>query len=515
MAALLTQLIGIRAPSLQQQAPGPLPMILLSSILAISAAGALILLFFPERNDRDRARLRNVAVGVLVLPVGLALAAWSQFSIFQTPFQYEENYRWVPSLGVSYHVGIDGLNLPLLLLSTVLFLVAALASQEKSRVKEYFVFLLLMETGINGVFVALDYFLFFLFWQMELIPMFFLIAIWGGPRRLQAAWKFLLFGLTGSALMLLAIGILYFKAGLHTFDMAALQQARLAVPLQTLLFLLFLASFAIRLPAVPLHTWLPDAAGQAPTAVSLLLAGVALKTAGYGLLRIDLAQFPASARQLSWLLLLLAVAGVGWGSLAALVQDDIKRLVAYSSVAQMGFVLLAASARTPIALNGAVLQLFAHGLASALLLLLAGSVYERTRTLSLRGLGGLAARAPQLAVVWSIAAVASIGVPGMAGFIAQFEIFLGSYPAHRFGTAACLLGVVLGTAYLLGMTQRALFGPIREAFQRLRDLGPLEVTTMVILLVPLFALGIFPQLLVERIGAGVSDLAIRLAGSGT
>ncbi len=510
----MTYLLGLPNPTLEQPAPGPLPMILLSSIVWISTIGALVLLLFPERNDRDRARLRNTAVAITLIPAALALGAWSQFSIFQTPFQYEEKYVWVKSLGITYHVGADGINLPFLLLSTLLFVAATLASHEKVRVKEYFVLLLFLESGVNGVFVALDYLLFFVFWLVELVPTFLLIAIWGGEQRVRAAWKFLFFTLTGSGLMLLAIVVMYAKADLHTFDMAALQQARFAPPLATALFLLFLATFAIKLPAVPLHGWFLHAHGEASTPVAALLAGVLAKTGGYGIVRVNLGEFPTVARQLAWLLVALAVVGVLWGSLAALVQDDLKRLVAYASVAPMGLVLLAASARAPIALNGAILQLFAQGLVAGLLTLLVGALHERTRTASLRALGGLAARAPQLLVIFSLAALASVGLPGLVGFSAAFEIVLGSYPVQRLGTALCLLGLALGVAYLFGALQGVFFGPLKEAFVRLRDLGPLEVTYTVTLIVPIVMVGLFPQLLVERIGAGVTDLAIRLASGG-
>lgn len=505
----MTSLLAVPSPGLEPRGGG-LPMILLSSIVWISTIGALVLLLFPERTDRDRSRIRNTAVGISLIPLVLTLAAWAQFSLFQTPFQYVENQLWIKSLGVRYHLGVDGLNLPFLLLSTVLFSVAAIASREKQRVKAYFILMLLMESGVNGLFVALDYFLFFLFWEMELIPMVFLIARWGGPRRLYAAGKFLVFTLSGSALMLLAIVLLYAKAGLNTFDMVALQQARLAAPLATVLFLLFFANFAITLPAVPLHTWLLDAQAEAPAPIAVLLTGIVLKTGGYGLLRINLAGFPTVSRQLSWMLVGLAVAGVLWGSLAALVQDDLRRMLGYSTVASMGLVLLAASTRSAIALNGAVLQLFAHGLVVALLILLVGALEERTRTRSLRALGGLAARTPQLAMVWLLGTLAALGVPGLVSFSAQFEIFLGSYPEQHLATALCLLGLVLGAGYLLTVVRRTFFGPIKEAFLRLRDLEPLETTWASILLVPIFALGLFPQLLVERIGAGVSDVAIRL-----
>jgi NADH-quinone oxidoreductase subunit M len=523
----LAPLLGVprlETPASEQQ----LPIILLSAVVWVPALGALVLLLFPERNERDRARIRNTAIAVTILVAFLALASWAQFSVFRTPFQFEENHSWIKTLGISYHLGVDGINLPPLLLSALLFMVVMLVSRvpafresdqfrgvgQQLHLKAYFALLLITETGVNGVFVALDYALFFLFWQLEVVPVFFLIAHWGGPRRAAAAWKFLLFNLAGSAFMLLAIALLYVKAGLGTFDMLALQQARLAPGLALLLFLLFLGTFLIRLPAGPLHSWLPHALTEASTPVAVLISGVLCTMGGYGLLRINLAGFPGPARQLSWLLAGLAVLGVAWGSLAALVQDDLKRMAAYSTLPAMAFVLLAASARTGIALNGSILQLLAHGLAVALLFLLVGAIQERTRTRSLRALGGLAERAPQLAVAGVLTALAAIGLPGLVTFIALFEIVLGSYPVQRAAVALCLLGLAMTAACLLGLLRRAFGGPTPEAFQRVRDLGAGELGYLVILLVPLIGLGLFPQLMVERIGSGVTDLVIRL-GSGT
>lgn len=521
----LAPLLGV--PRLEPSASEPqLPMILLSGIVWLPAVGALVLLLFPERTERDRARIRNTAIAAALVVAFLALAGWAQFSIFRTPFQYEENLTWIKALGISYHLGVDGINLPPLLLSALVFVVVMLASRvpafresdqfrgvgQQLHLKAYFALLLITETGVNGVFVAADYALFFLFWQLQVVPVFFLLAHWGGPRRAAAAWKYLLFNLAGSALMLLAILLLYAKAGLGTFDMLALQQARLAPGLALLLFLLFLGTFLIRLPAVPLHSWLPDALTEASTPVAVLIAGVLCTMGGYGLLRVNLAGFPGPARQLSWLLAGLAVLGVVWGSLAALVQDDLKRMAAYSTLPAMAFVLLAASARTGIALNGSILQLLAHGLVVALLLLVVGAIQERTGTRSLRALGGLAARAPQLAVVGVLAALAAIGVPGVVTFIALFEIVLGSVPVQRVAVVFCLLAVVLTGAYLLDLLRRAFAGPTPEAFQRVRDLGAGELGYLVPLLVPLIGLGLFPQFLVEKIGSGVTDLVIRLGG---
>ena len=520
--------VGVNAPGGGSIPPTPAPStppaptggsFLISLVVWLPLLGALVMLALPNRDESDRGRIKNVALAFTAVPLLIsAWAVWTTFTelgvAFTGGYKYEENYNWIGLFGAHYHVGVDGISLPLMLLSTILFFVAVLASwNNKTRVKEYFFLILVLDVGVTGVFTAMDLFLFFVFWEIELIPMFLLIMLWGGPRRVYAAWKFLLFTISASALLLLAILVLYFKSGAaHTFDMQALAGAHLTPEVGGLLFWLFFLCFAIKLPAFGFHTWLPDAHVEAPTAVSVLLAGILLKMGGYGMIRICVGFFPSAARYYALAILAFAVVGILWGGFVALVQDDIKRMVAYSSVSHMGFVLLGMSALTPLALNGAVVELFAHGLITGALFLLVGLVYDRTHTRSIREMGGLAQRTPHLAVAWVIAAFASAGLPGFAGFIAEFEVILGSYQAHHVGTFLAAFGVLLSAAYLLWMLERVFFGPLKDAWNRLRDIGPLELGYMVGMLIAIFAVGVAPKAVTQLISYGLTPITQKITG---
>jgi len=506
-------LVGIPQPSLQPSGapaePG-LPMVLLSSIVWVPAIVGAVLLLFPARTDAQKDRIRNGALGAAAVVLSLALAMWYGFRDQFQQFAYEEKRDWIRGFGASYHLGVDGISMPLVVLSAILFFTAMLASRGvRERGKEYFVLLLLVETGVNGVFTSLDYLLFFLFWEIELIPMFFLIGLWGGPRRLYAAWKFLLFMISGSAVMLLGIFIMYFKAPQPTFDMVTLHDVQFPAAIARLLFWLFFIPFAVKLAAVPVHTWLPAAHVEASTPISVIMAGVLLKLGGYGLYRVIVGQFPNVLHTFTNLVMVIAVVSVLWGALAALVQDDMKRMVAYSSITAMGFVLLAVAATAQVALDGGLLMMFAHGLIIGLLFLLVGVVSDRTGTRSITAMSGLAARMPRAAVLWSLAALAALGLPGLAGFVAEFMIFVGAYPVHRTGTSIAVLGILLTAAFLLWMIQRVFFGSIREAHLRVRDVGTLELTYMSLLLFLVVLLGVLPGILVDGINAGVLSLLVR------
>jgi NADH-quinone oxidoreductase subunit M len=491
---------------------------LISLVVWLPLLGALVILALPNRDESDQGRVKNVALAFTGAPLVIsAFALWSTFTelgvAFTGGYKYEENYNWIGVFGAHYHVGVDGISLPLMLLSTILFFVAVLASwNNKTRVKEFFFLILVLDVGVTGVFTAMDLFLFFVFWEIELIPMFLLIMLWGGPRRVYAAWKFLLFTISASALLLLAILILYFKSGAHTFDMQTLAGAHLTPEVGGLLFWLFFLCFAIKLPAFGFHTWLPDAHVEAPTAVSVLLAGILLKMGGYGMIRVCVGFFSGAARYYSLAILAFAVVGIIWGGIVALVQDDMKRMVAYSSVSHMGFVLLGMSALTPLALNGAVVELFAHGLITGSLFLLVGLVYDRTHTRSIRELGGLAQRTPHLAVAWVVAAFASAGLPGFAGFIAEFEVILGSYQAHHVGTFLGAFGVLLSAAYLLWMLERVFFGALKDTWNRLKDIGPLELGYMVGMLAVIVVVGVAPKAVTQLISYGVAPITQKVTG---
>ena len=510
---------AVQSPTVPPAA-GSTGSILLSLIVWLPLVGALVILGLPNRTDANAGTIKNVAMSFTAVPLLLAVfATVSTFTeignfVYTGNFKYVEDYTWIGAFNVHYHLGVDGISLPLVLLSTLLFFVATLASLNlKHRVKEYFLLLLLLDVGVTGVFTALDLFLFFIFWEIELIPMFLLIMIWGGQRRVYAAWKFLLFTISASAFLLLAILILYFKGG-QTFDMTVLATSKLPTALGGLLFWLFFICFAIKLPSFPFHTWLPDAHVEAPTAMSVLLAGILLKMGGYGMIRICVGFFPGAAKQFSLAILALGVIGILWGGFAALVQDDMKRMVAYSSVSHMGFVLLGMSALTAVALNGAVFQLFAHGVITAALFLLVGLVYDRTHTRSIRELGGLAQRMPYLTVAWVIAALASLGLPGFAGFVAEFEIFVGSFGVHKIGTFLAVFGVVLSAGYLLWMLERVFFGQLKEAWQKLKDPGPLELGYIAGMLFVIFLVGVAPKILTQMIDLGISPIVQRITGGG-
>jgi NADH-quinone oxidoreductase subunit M len=487
-----------------------LPTLLLSGIVWVPTIVAIGLLLFPTRTEVHRERIRSIAIGACSLVTALAVLMWYGFKDQGGTFAYDENRSWLPSLGASYHLGVDGISMPMVLLSSILFLMAVLASSRiRERVKEYFFLILLLETGVNGTFSSLDFLLFFLFWQMQLIPLTFLMGIWGGARKLLAAWKYLFFGLAGSSLLLIAILILYYTAPAHTFDMLSLRDAKLPVGITSLLFWLFFSGFAIQLPAFPLHSWFVDAQAEAPAPAAAVLAGAVVKLGAYGLIRVNLGQFPDLTNKYGNFILGAALVTIIYSLVAALREDDLRRIIAYATQSHMGLVLLAVSAAAPIAINGGVLMMVADGLTAATLLLLAAALYERTGTRSIRELGGLAARMPRAAVVWTMAALAAMGAPGLAGFVAQLLIFLGSYPVHRRGTLIAVAATVLMAGLMLWTLQRIFFGPIREGYGRVRDLGSLEMTYAVGLVALVVLLGVFPAALVDNINLGVLSLLSR------
>lgn len=481
----------------------------LSALIAIPVVGAIAVGLVPRDNVRG-IRLTAAAFTVVAFLLSLLIAV--QYDLGRAGLQFVERAPWIPSVGISVFLAVDGLSLPMVVLTTMLTFAAAVASFGiEHRPKEYFILLLILEAGILGVFTALDLVLFFLFWEVELVPMYLLILLWGGPRREYAAIKFVLYTVAGSALMLVGILALYFYGGARTFDVVELAAVGFPVGFQLIAFPLLFLGFAIKLPMFPFHTWLPDAHVEAPTAVSVILAGVLLKMGGYGMFRICLGILPEAAAQYAYPLAIIAVVNVLYGAGVSMVQTDLKKLVAYSSVSHMGYVLLGLAALTPIGLNGAALQMFTHGTITGLLFLLVGLVYDKAHTRQIPEMGGLAHRMPWVAVVFVMAGLASLGLPGMSGFVAEFLVFVGSFPVYQVQTILAVVGIVITAGYILWMLQRAFFGPLNPHFDHLEDAKPLEMVPLFTLLLVILLVGVYPAILTDLINSGVMPLIQKVA----
>jgi NADH-quinone oxidoreductase subunit M len=475
---------------------------LASLILFTPLAVALIVLLLPA--GRVKA-IRWVSLAGSLIPFGLALVAWARFDNQSAAFQFTEQIPWYLSLNASYHVGVDGISLTMVLLTVFLIPLAILTSFTiTEKVRTYMALFLLLETAMLGVFVSLDLLLFFVFWEVGLVPMYFLIAQWGGKNRNYASLKFILFTMGGSLGLLLATQMMGMLTG--SFDLLVVTQKWLTLnqaslfglPLETvkaIAFWAFVIAFAVKVPIWPFHTWLPDAHTEAPTAGSMILAGVMLKLGAYGFIRLVLPLFPYESQAFAPWLAALAVAAIVMGALGAWGQTDFKRLVAYSSINHMGFVVLAvaaagAAARTPdahIAINGAVLQMVAHGLSSAGMFFLVGAIYERTHSRDLNELGGLYAKVPVYGSILTFIAMASLGLPGLAGFVAEFQIVRGVWPVFMAATAIALVGLFFTGAYILKALKLTLHGPLAERWQKLTDLDVREL----IVVSPLMALSLW------------------------
>ena len=500
----------------------------LTAAVFLPLAGALVIAV-AVRGDRS---IRFVAVAVAI--ADLLLSFWV-FSAYQTGngerFQLIDRLNWIPgdTLKAQYQLGVDGLSAPMILLTGLLGFCAVFASLKiKLRVKEYFVWLLVLQTAVMGVFASLDFLLFFVFWELELVPMYFLISIWGSGRKEYSAMKFLIFTILGSAFMLVSIVTIFLSPVIGTFDMIELAErgvntAALILP-AGLVFWFFFVAFAIKLPIWPVHTWLPDAHTDAPTAVSVMLAGVLLKMGGYGLIRISVGMFPALARDFAWILAILAAISVLYGAVVTLRQTDLKRLIAFSSVSHMGLVLLgvasvglATGVVSSVGLTGAAMQMFTHGTITGLLFLVVGLIYDKAHTRYIPDLGGLATRMPYVAVVFLIAGLAALGLPGLSGFVAEILIFLGSFKAFPWPTVLAAFSIVLAAGYILWMIQRVLFGPLRPRFSHIADAGVIEAVPLGLLLVSIVVVGVYPAFLTDVFGDGVEHITdlVRMIGAGT
>ena len=495
---------------------------LLTATVFVPLAGALVIAALV----RGARSVRLVASAIVLADLALAIIVFSLFdSGSRDQFQMVDRFDWIgddsffnnQTFAAAYHLGVDGLSAPMVLLTGLLGFCAVVASWNiQTRVKEYFIWLLVLQTAVMGVFTSLDFLLFFLFWELELLPMFLLISIWGTGRKEYSAMKFLIFTILGSAFMLVSILAVSLSQDPQTFDMVALAQNGIDVTSTIIpagvIFWFFIVAFAIKLPVWPVHTWLPDAHTDAPTAVSVMLAGVLLKMGGYGLIRVSVGMFPDqldSADTYSWILVVLAVISVLYGAVVTLRQTDLKRLIAYSSVSHMGLVVLgvavgvAGGAKSDIALTGASMQMFAHGTITGLLFLVVGLIYDKAHTRYIPDLGGLAGQMPLVATVFLVAGLASLGLPGLSGFVAEVLVFLGSFETFAWPTALAAFGIVLAAGYILWMIERVLFGSSKERFAHLTDANVLEAIPLGLLVISIVVIGFYPAFVTDVFDAGV------------
>ncbi len=497
---------------------------ILSVVVFLPIVAILFLWLVPKEKAKWVALIATILDFIVAMPVILGFDTTMKGVTTVKEMQFIADWEWIPSLGIRYFVGVDGISITMILLTVIIGIVAALASWRISQYQRgYFAMFLLLQGAMLGVFVALDLILFYLFWEVMLFPMYFLIGIWGGPNRIYAAIKFFLYTLAGSVGMLLAIiAIWYYAPGAadgRTFNIIELLQriqepgAAFSGPMifgfefSKVIFVALFIGFAIKVPIFPFHTWLPDAHVEAPTAISVVLAGVLLKMGTYGFLRINFPLFPNEFVWFQDFLIMLAVINIVYGALCALAQSDFKKMIAYSSVSHMGFVILGIAAGTAQGINGAVLQMFNHGTITAMLFLLVGVVYDRAHHRQIAGFGGLASVTPVYAAVTSLAFMAAIGLPGLSGFISEFLILTGAFKVYQFATIVSGLGIIFGAAYMLWAYQRVFFGKLNEKYKDLTDMNTVELASVVPLMLIVIFLGIFPNTIIRYFEASLNYLS--------
>jgi NADH-quinone oxidoreductase subunit M len=486
---------------------------LLTLSWVVPLAAAILLLLIPNADGRRDGAIKAIALGLSLVAFAVTLAIWWSFDATQADFQLVERVPWIPAFGIDYYVGVDGISLLLIVLTGFLTPIAILSSWEgvDRKVKEFCVFILALEAAMIGVFISLDLFLFYVFWDAMLIPMYFLIGIWGYDQRIYAAVKFMLYTMAGSVLMLIAIlGLAYLHSeatGSYTFDLLRLYTLDIAPETQRWFFLAFALAFAIKVPLFPFHTWLPDAHVQAPTAGSVILAGVLLKMGTYGLLRFAFPLFPAAAFEFAPWIALLAVIGIIYGALVAMVQPDMKKLVAYSSVSHLGFVVLGICAMNVQGVQGAIYQMLAHGISTGGLFLIVGMLSDRRHTRLISEFGGLKSVMPRLTAAFLIITLASIGMPGLNGFIGEFLIMVGAFRWDPRFVVGAGLGVILSAVYMLWMFQRVYYGPVtHEENATLPDLRRHEWASAVPLCAMALFMGIFPVVFLKPMEPAVRKI---------
>ena len=485
---------------------------LVSWIMLTPLIGLVIVGFLPVRaGGRHVEAVRWVTLGVTLLTLGLAAGLCASFDHTAGGPQFVDRVEWIPTLDIQYAVGVDGISLPLVLLTALLAPLCVLCSWRSiaTNVKAFMMLILLVEGAVVGVFTSLDTFLFFFFWEVTMIPMYFMIALWGGPQRIQAAIKFVLFSLAGSLLLLVGILALYQIGG--TFDMLALMQLEYAPKVQFWIFLALFLGFSIKVPMLLVHSWLADAHSEAPTAGSVILSGLLLKMGAYGFLRFCLPILPEASAAFAPFIMWLSVLAILYGGAMALAQHDFKRLIAYSSIAHMGFVTLGIFGLNNQGIQGAVLQMVNHGITTGALFLVAGMLYDRTHDRTINNYGGLHQVMPRFAVVLSIFTVASFGLPGTGNFIGEFLVLVGTLSHSYLMIMLVLAGIVLGASYMLGMFQRLVLGPVSPQSATLHDLNRREMACVIPLALAVFVIGLYPSFMLDLMDASVTTLVQDLA----
>jgi NADH-quinone oxidoreductase subunit M len=481
---------------------------ILSLVTFLPLVGAAFCLVVNGPKEAVDRNCRSVALVTSVATFLISLILWVNFDTTKAGFQFEEKLNWVPALNIGYHMGIDGISLFFVLLSTLLTPICVLASWEavETRVKEYMVAFLVLETFMVGMFCALDLALFYVFFEGVLIPMFLIIGVWGGKRRVYAAFKFFLYTLLGSVLMLLAIIAIYWQIG--TTDLpTAFEQLQLPFQWQFWLWLAFFASFAVKVPMWPVHTWLPDAHVEAPTAGSVILAGVLLKMGGYGFIRLSVPLMPEATQYFAPLVFGLSIVAVIYTSLVALVQEDMKKLIAYSSVAHMGFVTIGIYVMNMQGVQGSIFQMLSHGIVSAALFLCVGVVYDRMHTREIDAYGGLVHRMPRYAFVFMFFTLASVGLPGLSGFVGEFLVLVGAFKANTWVAFLAATGLILGAAYALWLYRKIIFGQLtKESLKGILDMSPREVAVFLPLVLISLWMGIYPNSFLDPMAPAVDKL---------